>query len=312
MGARILFSSDPAQHEVWLPALRSAFEEKGISGELSTVAEDPASVRYIVYSPDSELNDFSQFSGLRVVQSLWAGVEEIIGNETVTVPLARMVDPGMIYGMREWVVAQVLRHHLGLDQHILNKSGEWLHHLVPPLARSRTVLILGLGELGRVCAIALSGLGFHVLGWSRTPKKIQGIDCRFSMSALTNMLAVADILVLLLPRTAETENILNKDRMFQLRKGAVIINPGRGQLIDDEALLEALDMGHIAHATLDVFRVEPLPPNHLFWSHPGITVSPHVASETQPETASHVVAENIRRDQSGQPLLHLVDRKRGY
>ncbi len=273
---------------------------------------DPATVRYIVHSPHSELTDFSRFQGLRAVQSLWAGVEEIVGNETITVPLARMVDPGIIEGMREWVAAQVLRHHLGLDPHIANRSGEWLHHLCPPLARSRNVLVLGLGELGRVCAATLSDLGFRVYGWSRTPKNLDGIECGSGPADLMNQAAIANILVLLLPRTAETENILNKDLLFQLRKGAVVINAGRGQLIDDEALIEALDGGHIAHATLDVFREEPLPRSHIFWRHPRVTVSPHIASESRPETVSLAVAENIRRDQAGQSLLHLVDRERGY
>jgi glyoxylate/hydroxypyruvate reductase len=95
-------------------------------------------------------------------------------------------------------------------------------------------------------------------------------------------------------------------------KGAVILNPGRGPLIDDDALLAALDAGHIGHATLDVFRVEPLPPDHLYWSHPRVTVTPHIAADTRAITASRVIAENIRRGEAGEPFLHLVDRKRGY
>ena len=115
-----------------------------------------------------------------------------------------------------------------------------------------------------------------------------------------------------MPDTPATENTLNARTLALLPRGAFVINPGRGPLIDDSALLSALDTGQVAHATLDVFRIEPLPEAHPFWTHPGVTVTPHIASETRPGTASEVVAENIRRNEAGEPLLHLVDRSAGY
>jgi glyoxylate/hydroxypyruvate reductase A len=158
----------------------------------------------------------------------------------------------------------------------------------------------------------LAHLGFPVTGWSRSPKQIDGLRCLSGEDGLRAALQEADILVLLLPLTPETENLLNADRLALLPPGAVILNPGRGPLIDDDALLAALDRGHLGHATLDVFRTEPLPPEHPFWAHPRVTVTPHIASETRPETAAEVIAENIRRGEAGQPLLHLVDRDAGY
>lgn len=125
-------------------------------------------------------------------------------------------------------------------------------------------------------------------------------------------LSGADIVVTLLPRTPETENILNAETLGWLAKGAVVLNPGRGPLIDDTALLAALDSGQVGHATLDVFRVEPLPGDHPFWAHPRVTVTPHIAADTRPETAARVLAENVRRGEAGLPFLHLVDRLRGY
>ena len=125
-------------------------------------------------------------------------------------------------------------------------------------------------------------------------------------------LSGAQMLVLLLPRTPETENLLDARRLAWLPRGAVVINPGRGHLIDDAALLAALDAGALAHATLDVFRVEPLPAGHPYWAHPKVTVTPHIAAETRAGSASRVVAENVRRLVAGAPLLHLVDRVRGY
>jgi glyoxylate/hydroxypyruvate reductase A len=172
--------------------------------------------------------------------------------------------------------------------------------------------MLGLGALGTACAQMLAHLGFPVTGWSRRAKDIPGITCLSGEDGLQAALQAADILVLLLPLTDETENLLDARTLALLPEGSMIVNPGRGPLIDDEALIAALDRGQVAHATLDVFREEPLPPEHPFWAHPGVTVTPHIASETRPETAAQVVAENIRRGEAGAPFLHLVDRAHGY
>jgi glyoxylate/hydroxypyruvate reductase A len=234
-------------------------------------------------------------------------VERIVGNPTLTQPLTRMVDPGLTEGMVEWVVGHTLRHHLGMDRHIVNPGHVW-DPTCPLLARERPVTILGMGALGSACAEALRALNFPVTGWSRTekPGQLHGAD------GLHKALSTAQILVTLLPKTAETENLLTADRLSLLPQGAVILNPGRGALIDDDALLAALDRGHIGHATLDVFRIEPLPQDHAFWSHPKVTVTPHIAADTRALTSSRVIAENVRRGQAGEPFLHLVDRTRGY
>ena len=308
----VLFSAHKKHHNDWLPALRKACADAGADIELIATDTSPEDVDYIVYSPDGPVHDFSHFTNLRAIFSIWAGVENIAGNQSIKVPLTRMVDPGMIQGMKEWVSGQVLRHHLGLDRHIGNSSGSWLHHLSPPIAPNRTVGMLGLGQLGGTCARTLSNIGFRVIGWSKSPKDLHGVDCRFGTSGLESTLAEAEILVLLVPKTGETENLLDARNISRLRPGAVVINPGRGALIDDNALLAALDSEQISHATLDVFREEPLPPQHPFWEHPRVTISPHIAAETRVETASPVVAENIRRALLNEPFLHVVDRGRGY
>ena len=243
--------------------------------------------------------------------SLWAGVEKIAPNPTLTQPLCRMVDAGLALGMREWVAGHVLRHHLGMDRHIHGLKGVW-DQTTPPLARDRKVTVLGLGALGRSCARTLRDLGFDVAGWSRRAKEMDGITCLSGPEGLAAALSRADILVLLLPNTPATENTLNAQTLALLPKGAVLLNPGRGALIEDAALLSALDSGQIGHATLDVFRVEPLPPEHPYWHHPKVTVTPHIAAETRAETASEVIAENIRRGEAGEAFLHLVDRDAGY
>ena len=301
----ILFAA-PSLWPEYREALPQALAEAGLAGEVVTEAP-PDQVDYIVYAPSSPLQDFAPYTRTKAVLNLWAGVERIVGNPTLTQPLCRMVDPGLTEGMVEWVVGHTLRHHLGMDRHIVNPGHHW-NPTCPPLARERPVTILGMGALGAACAAALRGLNFPVTGWSRTAKP----GCLHGEDGLRQALATAQVLVTLLPRTAETENLVNADRLAQLPRGAVILNPGRGALIDDAALLDALDRGNIGHATLDVFRVEPLPPDHPFWSHPKVTVTPHIAADTRASSAARVLAENIRRGEAGEPFLHLVDRQRGY
>jgi len=300
----------PTLWDAFAPPLRLAFAEAGLAADLVAEA-DPAAVDYIVYAPMSPLQDFTPYIRTKAVLNLWAGVERIVGNPTLTQPLCRMVDPGLTEGMVEWVVGHTLRHHLGMDRHIVNPGHLW-DPTCPPLARERAVTILGLGALGAAVAQALVALNFPVTGWSRTARALPGVVTLHGAAGLAQALSTAAILITLLPRTAETENLLDAARLALLPKGAVILNPGRGALIDDAALLAALDAGHVAQATLDVFRSEPLPAGHPYWTHPRVTVTPHVAADTRPSSAARVIARNIARGEAGLPLLHLVDRARGY
>ena len=306
----ILFAA-PALWPAYAKILPQALAEVGLAAQIVTEAADPALVDYIIYAPSAPLQDFTPFTRCKAVLSLWAGVERIVGNTTLTQPLARMVDPYLTEGMVEWVVGHALRHHLGMDRHIVNPAHVW-DPTCPPLARQRPVAMLGLGALGLAAARALQALNFPVTGWSRAPKVIEGLTCLSGEAGLKQALSNATIVVTLLPRTPQTENLLNARTLAYLPKGAFILNPGRGPLIDDQALLAALDSGQVAHATLDVFRTEPLPQDHPFWTHPQITVTPHIAADTRPHSAARVLVENIRRSEAGAPLLHLVDRTLGY
>jgi glyoxylate/hydroxypyruvate reductase A len=308
----ILFAAKTERWETYEAPLRRALAEAGLGQATLTTEAAPEDVDYIVYAPNSGLTDFTPMTRLKAVLNLWAGVEDVTGNPTLKVPLARMVDEGLTEGMVEWVTGHVLRHHLGMDTHILGQDGIWRAGSAPPLARDRSVAILGLGVLGAACAQALAALNFRVLGWSRSPKAIAGVETRSGADGLDAVLAEAEIVVLLLPDTPATENTLDARRIALLPGGAVVINPGRGPLIDDDALLAALDSGHLGHATLDVFRTEPLPADHPYWAHPKVTVTPHIASETRAPSAARVIAENIRRGEAGAPFLHLVDRDAGY
>jgi glyoxylate/hydroxypyruvate reductase A len=305
---RILFAAGDEGWDRWQAPLAEALSEAGIAAD---VAPDhpPESVDYVVLG--GVVDDFRPFVRAKAILGTWAGVERIAPNQTLTQPLTRMVEPGMTAGMVDYVTAHVMRHHVGLDADVLRAPGDWTKR-VPPLAAERCVGVLGLGELGGAAATALARHGFDVAGWSRRPKALDGVTCLSGDDGLDDVLQRSGILVLLLPLTGETESLLDARRLALLPRGAVVVNPARGALIDDDALLAALDAGALAHATLDVFREEPLPADHPFWTHPKVTVTPHIASATRPETAAPVIAENVRRAEAGEPLLHLVDRSAGY
>ena len=310
MTIKILFSANEENWRRYKAPLQDALDDKSLDYELG-ITITPSEVDYIIYAPTSSLQDFSPYTKLKAVLNLWAGVEGVTNNKTLNVQLARMVDSGLTDGMVEWVTGHTLRHHLGIDKHIHGQDGIWRSY-VPPLAKDRIITILGLGTLGTACGIALERLGFNVRGWSRREKRVDGILCFYGDDQIDSSLLDADIVVLLLPDTPLTQNILNQHTLNLLKRGAFVLNPGRGPLIDDDALLAALETGQIEHATLDVFRIEPLPKNHQYWSNNKVTVIPHKASETRPKTASQVIAMNIERAENGQELLYLVDRENGY
>lgn len=309
---RLLYAVSEEEFRNFGPAIAAACACRGLAITLATPDDPPASIDYMVVTPAGAITDFSAYTGLKAALSLWAGVERILGNASLTAPLCRMVDPGLTAGMIDYVAGNVLRYHIDIDATLAAQDGVWRSERIPPLAAERRVGFLGLGALGRACAGALAGLGFEVAGWSRRPAELLGVRCAHGPDGLDEVLAASEILVTLLPATPMTYRILNAARLARLPRGARLINPGRGSLVDEAALLAALDSGHMAHATLDVFETEPLPPAHAFWAHPGITVTPHVAAATRPASAAEVIAENIRRSEVGEPLLHRVDRTAGY
>lgn len=306
----VFFSLHPAEAARWRAAIDAAADAAKLA--LRETAE-PAEAAYLLFEPNGPLRDFRGFLRARALFSLWAGADAALGFPAPpqNPPLLRMVEPGLSEGMRDYVVGHVLRQHLEMDRRADDGPELWAQGAAR-LARFRKVSVLGLGELGRACAQALAGLGFQVTGWSRGARAVDGVRCLHGADGLRRGLSDADILVLLLPATAETDSLMNAERLALLPRGAALINAGRGALIDDDALLAALDAGHVGHATLDVFRHEPLSPDHPYRAHPRVTVTPHIAAQTRPETAAPVVVEQIARIEAGLAPLHVVDRRRGY
>jgi len=251
---------------------------------------------------------------LRLVASLWAGVDGLLADPTLPagVPITRLIDPALTGAMVESVVMHVLcAHRLAPRYRAQARHGRWIQH-EQPAAAERTVGILGFGELGRACAQALRALGFRLIGWTRSPRRGESIELKHGADGLAHVLAGSDIVVSLLPGTAETRGLLDAPRLAAMKRGASLINVGRGSVIDDAALLGALDAGRLEAAILDVFATEPLPPEHPYWRHERVWVYPHVAAETDPRAAARVVADTIRRFRAGAALPEHVDRQRGY
>jgi len=274
---------------------------------------DPAEIDYaLVWRPEPGF--LASLPSLKLILSLGAGVDHLLGDPRLPrhLPIVRLVDPHMTNAMSEFVVLQVLRlHRRDLDYRAQQQAGVW-RELDQPNAAGRRVGILGLGELGQDAAKKLKALGFDVAGWSRSEKAVAGVGSYAGAAGLPLLLGRSEILVCLLPLTAETEGILNARTLALLPRGAALVNVARGAHLVEEDLLAALASGQISAAVLDVFRDEPLPAGHPFWHHPCVVVTPHVAAFTNPSTAAPIILDNIRRFEEGLPLLNRVDPARGY
>ncbi len=274
---------------------------------------DPDEIEYALCwkMPHGEL---AKFRNLKAVYSLGAGVDHLLADPHFPrhLPFSRVVDPNLTRRMTEYVVQHVLNHHRFQTIYDENQKNRVWKEEFAPFASERKVGILGMGELGSGAAAALSLLDFDVAGWSQTEKFIDRVSSFFGADQLDAFLARTEILVCLLPLTEQTTDILNAELFAKLPEGACIINAGRGPHLVEEDLIPALDSGSLGSATLDVFRTEPLPEDHPFWSHPKIRITPHVASISDPASVAKLVAENILRTQKGEPLRHAVDVSRGY
>jgi glyoxylate/hydroxypyruvate reductase A len=274
---------------------------------------DPAAIDYaLVWRPEPGL--LASLPNLKLILSLGAGVDHILCDPHLPLhlPIVRLVDAYMTDAMSEYVVLQVLRlHRQDLDYRAQQAAGVW-RELEQKNAAQRSVGILGAGALGQDAGRKLKGLGFEVALWSRSEKTVEGLRSYAGAAGLPALLARSEILVCLLPLTAETEGILNNSTFALLPKGAAVINAARGGHLVEEDLLAALASGQLSAAVLDVFRGEPLPTRHPFWRHPRIVVTPHVAAATHPPTAAPIILDNIRRFEEGRPLLNRIDPAQGY
>jgi glyoxylate/hydroxypyruvate reductase A len=308
----LLFHSNSDSKSEWkarLAALDPSIDvrESANAGELAEIEAA------LVWRPPAGL--MAKLANLRVILSLGMGVDHVFADPQLPkhVPVARLVDPDLVNRMSEYCALAVLRYHRNADAYdAFQRERKWKSLSGEPAGAERAVGILGLGEIGRDLATKLTLFGFRLAGWSRTPKQMRHVESFHGDAGLKPFLARSEIVVCVLPLTPETEGILDAEAFAALPKGAVVINAARGGHVVEPDLLAALDSGHLAAAQLDVFRQEPLPPDHPFWTHPKVRVTPHNAGTTNPNTAAEQIVENLRRLRLGQPLLNVVDPIRGY
>jgi len=274
---------------------------------------DKAEVEYaVVWKPPP--GGLKTFPNLKCIISMGAGIDHLLADPDLPrqVPIIRTVGGELRQRMREYLALHVLRFHRRLpDIEAAQRRKAWDQIITPP-ASKRGVGIMGLGNMGAAAAHTLAELGFAVHGWSRRPKRLHGITCHHGDDGLADFLAQSEILICLLPLTAATEGILNRRLFARLPEGACLVNAGRGAHLVEKDLIPALDSGHLGGATLDVLQQEPPPEDHPFWTHPKILLTPHIASLIDPEAGAKVIAENIRRFRSGEPVQDLVDLSQGY
>lgn len=248
---------------------------------------------------------------LKAIQCFGAGVDAILADPQLpAVPVSRIVDPDLTHSMVQYLQGVVSYYQLRLDQFAAQQRQQlWK----PKRQRNITKLcVLGLGELGMAVARHFAQAGFTVDGWSRSPKKDEKIRCFTEQQGLQTAITDADVIICLLPLTAETDSLLNAAFFQTVTPGAILINVARGAIVDDIALLNALDSGQLQAACLDVFRQEPLPKENALWHHPAVLITPHISAVTNVTTVIEQIVVNYRRSERGQTLHHEVDTKRGY
>ena len=309
----VLFSTRWEKHtKRWLDAIQGALTDVTVfNGADNDV--DWAAIEYaLVWQPPPGM--LHQCSNLKAVFNLGAGVDYVLEHSDLPtdVPLVRRVDPCLTEGMIEYVTHWVLHIHRGFARYRnYQNEPKWRPHWYPR-PQDRRVGILGLGALGGAAARQLQSIGFDVAGWSRSSKTIDGVTSFAGDDQLEAFLNRTEILVCLLPLTPATKGIINAKTLAQLPEGAQVINVARGGHVVDEDLIKALDSDHLAGAVLDVFHEEPLPLDHPFWKTPKVTITPHVASLTNPETACAEIAKDITRMEAGKSARYVVDRDVGY
>lgn len=310
MASSFVYKADPVRGRLWAEVFRR--ETPTIDFRLWPDIGDAARVHYLAaWEPPHDIAE--RFPQLKLLFSSGAGVDQFdFSRLPPDLPVVRMVEPGIIRGMVEYVTHAVLDLHRDMPAYRRAQQRAQWQPLPVRTAAERRVGVLGLGSLGQAVLAQLAGFGFDCAGWSRSQHVIEGVRCLSGAEGLSELLAHSEILVCLLPLTDETRGFLNAALFERMPRGAALVHVGRGPQLVVADLLAALETGHLAEAVLDVTDPEPLPAAHPLWSHAQVRITPHIASMTQPASAARVVVENLRRFERGEPLVGLVDRARGY
>ncbi|WP_369959777.1 2-hydroxyacid dehydrogenase [Pseudomonas benzenivorans] len=306
----LLYKADPVRGERW----RALFAEQApdIPWRAWPDIGDPREIRYLAawQAPDNLLE---LLPNLQVLFALSAGVDQLdLGRLPEALPVVRLLDPGITRGMCEYASFAVLGLHRDMLRYRQQQAERrWQAHPLLP-AHQRRVGIMGLGLQARQILATLQPYGFALSGWARSRHLIPDVDCFAGLEQLPAFLGQCDILLCVLPLTEQTQGTLDRELFRHLPRGAALVNMGRGGHLVEQDLLDALASGQLSAAVLDVLQQEPAAPDHPFWQHPQIMLTPHIAAMTQPESAFAVLLDNIRRHQRGEPMLGQIDRQQGY
>ncbi len=308
---RISFCCTDTKAQPWLDGLCAALPNAVV--EAWSAGAAPADYAVVWAPPQQFMDEQPQLKG---IFNIGAGVDALMKLRLPPrVPVVRLDDAGMSVQMAEYVCHAVIRHFREFDGYEADaKQGKWSYRK-PRLRKDFPVGVMGLGVLGERVSRALAQFDFPVMGWSRSAKSISGVQCFSGEAGVNDFLAATRILVCLLPLTPDTENIMRHDTLVRLQPGAYVINVARGSHLIDKDLIALLDSGHLAGATLDVFRTEPLPATHPFWAHPKIVVTPHTSARTLREESIAQIAGKIQALRNGANIASLagvVGPKKGY
>lgn len=302
------FYSAHDDFETW----RRVLADEGVDLQQASSIAEPGRIKHaLVWKPPQGF--FARFANLGLVINLGAGVDALVGRDDLPgVPITRLSDPKMARMMAGFVLFAVMRHARDIPAlERAQRQRQW--RFIPPRdPESIGVGVLGLGELGLAAAMECARQGYRVRGWSNTLKSIHGIETFAGRAALAAVLNQSDIVVCLLPQTPQTSGLLDAERLSQMKRGAAFINVSRGAIVDEAALIDALQTGQIGEATLDVFAAEPLAADNPLWTMENVLITPHLASVALPASAAWQIGENVRRLREGQPLLSRIDPSRGY
>jgi glyoxylate/hydroxypyruvate reductase A len=307
----VLLLKTDTRDQAWIDAFSSAMPDLEV--RLWPETGDRSEINCaLLWGPPPEL--FDELDNLEVIFSIGAGVDSLLTCPTLPahLPIVRMVESELTAGMVEFCLFHVLRFHRLMhlfENHRVSRHWEALTQLP---ASDITVGIMGFGVLGQALARQLSVLRYRVIGYRRGAGEVDGMEVFHGTDQLEAFMGRSNILVALMPSTPETRKMINSRTLSWLPPGACFINAGRGDLVDEEGLVEALDRGSLAGAALDVFETEPLPQESILWTHPNVYVTPHIASLTHPPTACRYIAGAISRHRQDKPWPHLVDTGRGY
>lgn len=309
----ILIYMDNHDQAAWVAAFKNACPDAEVRAYPNWGDDIHQPCYAFLWKPDHGI--VAAHPGIKVIFYGGAGVDHLLADPTLPtdIPIVRLSDDGLKDGMADWVAMSVMLHNRKMPEVLANQRRAHWDQLVPILPQSQTVGFMGYGALGRTCADRLKPFGYKISTWSNSLKaKEDGVKHHYGPECLKEFLSETDILVSLLPATAGTNDLLNADTIACLPKGASIINAGRGNALDTTALLDAIERGHIAGASLDVFKTEPLPADDPLWACEKIILTPHISATTRSETAADYAIKAIRHYEATGELVNLYKRARGY